>query len=137
MRLFQNRLSIFVFCCFLQNLPAQPAWVEPSFRSMSPPERYRFVHDFPYWKIKTGSEQTALLKRMFTNTEAENDRCTVLVLKYYICRISRNQGFEMPAGKTCAQLFSEMEEEVKKRGYEVEEVEPTTTWLTSSPIRIN
>lgn len=87
---------------------------------MPPTERYRFVHDYPYWNIRAGKEQSNLLRRMLAIAEAQDDRHSVVALKYYICKISGNQGFEMPGGKTVFELFSEMEAEAKAEGFEVD-----------------
>ncbi len=117
------RLLILVFfCCFQQLLIAQPNWNEHTFRSMSRAERYRFVHDYPYWKIKSGKEQSVLLSQMLAIAEAVKDRHTALAVKYYICKISGNYGFDFPFGKTVEQLYSEIELEAKRRGLKVEEI---------------
>jgi hypothetical protein len=115
-------LIIFICCCFWQMTIAQPGWDERGFLSMSPAQRYRFVHDYPYWRIKNGREQSTLLGRMLAAAEAKKDRRSVLAVKYYIGKISGNQGFEMPGGKTTVQLFSEIADEARAKNYEVEEV---------------
>ncbi len=89
---------------------------------MPPAERYRFVHDYPYWKLPGGREQSALLLSMLKAATDENDRRAVLAIKYYICKISGGSDFEMPAGKTGAQLYLEIRSEAKKMGLEVEEM---------------
>lgn len=101
---------------------AQPGWDERAFLSMSPVQRYRYVHDYPYWKLKPGKEQSDLLSKMLAAAEAEKDRHTVLAVKYYICRISGNPGFEMPHGKTGLQFFFEIQEEARARRFVVDEV---------------
>ena len=88
---------------------------------MSPAERYRFVHDYPFWKINNGNDLSALVERMLAGAEEKNDRHTVLALKYYVCLVSGNEGFKMPGGKTGVELFAEMEAEARKTGYKVEE----------------
>ena len=115
-------IHILIIFCLWQTLYSQPAWNEQAFRSLAPAQRYRCVHDYPYWKIKKGSDQSTLLAAMLAAAEAESDRHTVLAVKYYICKISGNQGFKIPGGKTAYQLLLEMKEEAKARGYKVEEV---------------
>ncbi len=120
----QLRLHIFllIFCCFRQITFAQPGWDEQGFQSMSKAERYRFVHDYPFWKIDNGNDLKALVEKMLTAAEEKNDQHTILALKYYTCLFSGNAGFKMPGSKTSAELFAEMEAEAKKTGFEVEEV---------------
>ncbi|MBI5915908.1 MAG: hypothetical protein HY842_11060 [Bacteroidetes bacterium] len=103
--------------------PSQPSgWDEHTFRSMAPPERYRFVHDLPFWKVGSGADLTILLDRMLAIAVAENDRHSVLALKYYVCKVSGTQGFKIPEGKNGTVIFTEIEAEAKQSGYEVEEV---------------
>lgn len=59
---------------------------------------------------------------MLNAASLENDRRTVLAIKYYICKISGNPSFEMPDGKTAAQLYLEIEAEAQEMGFEVEEL---------------
>ncbi len=113
---------LFFLTFYLQFTAGQPEWNESDFRSMSNQERYRYVHDYSYWKIRSGKEQSDLLKQMLLTAESKKDRPSVLAIKYYICRISGNSGFEMPGNKTVKQLLTEIKEEAGKKGLEVEEI---------------
>ncbi len=116
-------LAILLFLyCFQQISLAQHGWNEQAFKTMSPPERYRFVHDYPFWKIGSGADLTSLLHRMAAIAKEENDRHTLLALKYSVCQVSGTEGFKMPEGKNGTAILTEMEAEAKKSGYEVEEV---------------
>lgn len=72
---------------------------------------------------------------MLVVAEDENDRHTVLAVKYYIAKISGNAGFVIPGGKTAQQLFSEMEAEANSKGFDVEASVAhhyTSLWLYES-----
>lgn len=122
MRLFVLIFFLSIFSCLRQISFAQPNWDEKAFSAMSPQERYRYVHDYPYWKLNPGKEQSDLLSSILAVAEAQNDRHAVLAVKYYICTVSANPGFEIPYGKTGRQFFFEIEAEAKAKGFEVEEV---------------
>ena len=123
---------LFLLCHLWHPGLAQTAWDETAFRSMPPEQRYRFVHDYPYWKIKSGKEQSDLLGQMLDAAERKKDRHTVLAIKYYMVKISGNKGFEIPGGKTAFGLLSEMEAEARAKGWAVEEV-VAHHYLISSP----
>lgn len=100
----------------------QPVWNATHFSAMRPAERYRFVHDFPFWQYQNGKKLSRLLAQMLRIAEQKNDRHTVLVVKYYMGQVAGNVGFQIPGGKTPRELYREIEREARKKGYAVEEV---------------
>ncbi|WP_421796587.1 hypothetical protein [Haliscomenobacter sp.] len=116
-------LFVLLFFFGLQHISAaKEAWDEQAFRDFNPAERYRFVHDYPFWKMSSGAKQSSLLGRMLVIAEAKKDHHSVLAIKYYLGQIAGNEGFSMPGGRSVRELHQEIETEAKKRGFEVEEV---------------
>lgn len=116
-------LFVLLFFFGLQHISAaQAAWDEQAFRDFNPAERYRFVHDYPFWKMNSGAKQSTLLGRMLSIAETKKDHHSVLAVKYYLGQIAGNEGFSMPGGRSVRQLHREIETEAKKRGLVVEEV---------------
>lgn len=114
---------IFLFLLVFQYVGfTQPAWDATHFSALRPAERYRFVHNFPFWQYKDGQKLSTLLAQMLRIAEQKKDRHTVLVVKYYMGQVAGNAGFQIPGGKTPRELYREMEREARKKGYAVEEV---------------
>jgi hypothetical protein len=116
-------LFVLLFFFGLQPISsAQAAWDEQHFRAMTPAERYRFVHGYPFWEMTSGAQLSKLLGHMLDIAEAQKDHHSVLAVKYYLGQIAGNEGFSMPGGRSVRELHQEIETEAKKRGFVVEEV---------------
>lgn len=111
----------FIFFLLHRGL-AQPAWDAQLFSTMRPAERYRFVHDFPFWQYNDGKKLSVLLTQMLRIAEKKQDHHTVLAAKYYMGQAAGNAGFYIPQGKTPHELYYEIEKEAKEKGYLVEEI---------------
>lgn len=112
---------IFLGVCLHFGL-AQPKWDAAYFSVMHPAERYRFVHDFPFWQYQDGKKLSTLLAQMLRIAEEKADHHSVLAIKYYMGQVAGNADFHIPGGKTPHKLYREIETAAKKQGYVVEEV---------------
>jgi hypothetical protein len=54
-----------LFVCCLGNLClAQPVFNKNQFMEMSARQRYRYVHDYPFWKVANVNQLSSLLAQM-------------------------------------------------------------------------
>jgi hypothetical protein len=125
-------IAILLFvCCFSTLSLSQPSFNEEIFRNMTAKERYRFVHDYPFWKINNGVQLSALLTQMVDITAAKKDYHTILALNYYTSLITGKAGFKIPNGKNANEVLSEMQRIATQQGYEIEEL-VASHYLTNS-----
>ncbi|MEA5404140.1 hypothetical protein VB776_14510 [Arcicella sp. DC2W] len=89
---------------------------------MTQNERYRFVHDFPFWKIDNVAQLSTILTQMIDIASEKKDYHSQLELKYYTFLISGHVGFKIPNGRNANDVLSEMQKNATQQGYEVEEV---------------
>jgi hypothetical protein len=121
-----NRVCFFLLLVNLffsgHHATAQPGWNELAFRKMQNEQRYRFVHDYPFWKINDGAALTALLNSMLQIARQNNDTHTSLAVTYYYCKVSAIPGVILPKGLNSVALLRQLEKEAKDNGYMVEEL---------------
>ncbi|NBA74720.1 hypothetical protein GOQ04_04140 [Emticicia sp. ODNR4P] len=89
---------------------------------MSAAQRYRYVHDYPFWKVANVNQLSSLLAQMVEVADFKKDYHTQIALSYYLALIGNNVGFKFPKGKP-ASIFGELEEMQKiaiQQGYEAE-----------------
>jgi hypothetical protein len=112
-----------LFVCCLGNLSlAQPVFNKNQFMEMSAAQRYRYVHDYPFWKVANVNQLSSLLAQMVEVADFKKDYHTQIALSYYLALIGNNVGFKFPKGKP-ASIFGELEEMQKiaiQQGYESE-----------------
>lgn len=93
---------------------AQPRWDAQAFWQLSPEARYRYVHDFPFWKIKDQQQIRAIQAEMLAIARASNDHHSAIATQYYMC-------FSEEPAKVSALLHT-MKSEAESHDYVVEAV---------------
>jgi len=112
-----------LFACGFSNTSfSQPSFNEGSFRNMTAKERYRFVHDYPFWKVYDVKKLSTILTQMVGIAVEKKDYHSELALKYYTSLVSGKVGFKIPKGKNANDVLTEMQKIAIQQGYEVEDV---------------
>lgn len=124
-------ISVLFVCYFSNSLLAYPSFNEASFRSMSSSERYRYVHDYPFWKVDDVTKLSTILSRMARIATVSNDYQTQLALKYYISLVTGKSTLKISNGKSPNDVLIDMRKLAIQKGYEVEEV-VALCYLTNS-----
>lgn len=78
---------------------------------MEPAERYDFVHDYQFWKIKDINTTANLLAKILAIANEKKDNQTALVAKAYIYLLSSNYNFKIPIDKTKEELKYDLKKE--------------------------
>lgn len=113
---------VFVFCLLLgaQLALAQTTWDEAAFARMQPAERFRAVHNYPFWQYKDGKSVSEMLNRMAYYAEQNGDRRSQLAIQYYLCLCSGLPGFERPDGKDNSARMNDLYQKATQWNYPVE-----------------
>lgn len=111
-------IILFIGCC----VHAQQGWDKNAFSLKDNDERYRYVHDFPFWKVTQLKQMQTLLDDMLAVAVAADDIHTQLAVKYYFCKTSGTPGLKLPNHFTSAQLFEDIRKQAIKYNYDVERI---------------
>lgn len=89
---------------------------------MSAAQRYRYVHDYPFWKVANVNQLSSLLAQMVEVADFKKDYHTQIALSYYLALIGTNVGFKFPKGKptSISGEFEEMQRIANQQGYDIE-----------------
>lgn len=112
-----------LFVCSLKTLcTAQPVFNKVQFQEMTATQRYRFVHDYPFWKVFDVNQLSTLLSQMVEVANVKRDYRTQIALDYYLALIGGKPNFRFPKGKKAGILESlqDMQKIAVQQDYEVE-----------------
>ncbi len=130
-KIFSYFIIILLIGCFENIAFSQVSFNEVAFRNMTESERYRFVHDYPFWKLVEVKQLTTTLDKMREIAETNKDYRTQLALQYYTFLVAGNVGFKIPNGKSFNDVLIDMQKLATQKGYEIEAL-AASFYLTNS-----
>lgn len=90
---------------------AQDNWNESEFSAMNHNERYEFVHNYQFWKIKDINITSNLLADMLVIASTKQDKQTALAIKSYIYILTSHFNYKIPINLTQEELKQNIKEE--------------------------
>ena len=89
---------------------------------MSAAQRYRYVHDYPFWKVDDVNQLSSLVAQMVDVADSKRDYHTQVALDYYLALVGNKANFKFPKGKPASILGSweAMQKTAIQQGYDVE-----------------
>lgn len=89
---------------------------------MSATQRYRYVHDYPFWKVDDVNQLSSLVAQMVDVADSKRDYHTQVALDYYLALVGNKANFKFPKGKPASILgaWEAMQKTAIQQGYDVE-----------------
>ena len=110
---YSQLIRLLLFILIPTTFFAQDNWNEADFRTMEPTERYDFVHDYQFWKIKDINTTANLLAKILAIANEKKDSQTALATKAYIYLLSSNYNFKIPIDRTKEELKQDLKKEAE------------------------
>ncbi|OOQ57035.1 tetratricopeptide repeat protein [Mucilaginibacter pedocola] len=108
-----------IFASF--SVRAQEGWSAAKFADMSNEQRYRYVHNYPFYKIDSGALVNSVFVQMRDIAQKKGDNRAELAIDFYNCFSSGNVGVKTPGGISSDSLFHTIENRAKRYGFPIEE----------------
>ncbi|WP_143822289.1 tetratricopeptide repeat protein [Mucilaginibacter pedocola] len=100
---------------------AQFGWSAARFAAMDNGQRFRYVHDFPFYKIDSGAVVTAIFEQIRSIAQKQGDIRTELAIDFYNCVSSGNIGVKLPGGISSDSLLRYIRVKAKQNNLPIEE----------------
>lgn len=115
-----KRIIYFIFFLHALLWGNTKSWDAVYFEELSNDDRYNYVHQFEYWKIKNPDSLAFIFREMMDRTDRASDIKSSIAIRYYCTFSILTPGFKIPNNKTPEILLTEMFNLSTEHGYKTD-----------------